>query len=96
MYGTVARMRAKPGMDQRLRDEMNQQMARSIPGYKTTYVYQMDADPNTYMIAVIFESREAYAANANSPEQDAEYRKLLDLLEGPPEWHDGAIIYPAG
>jgi heme-degrading monooxygenase HmoA len=96
MYGTVARMRAKPGMEQQLRDMMLQEMGRSIPGYKTTYVFQMDAAPNTYMIAVVFESREAYVANANSPEQDAEYRKMLDLLEGPPEWNDGQIVYPEG
>jgi len=96
MYGTIARMRAKPGMEQRLRNLMVQEMDRSIPGYKTTYVYQMDADPNVYMIAVVFESREAYVANANSPEQDAEYRKMLDLLEGPPEWNDGQIVYPEG
>lgn len=94
MYGTIARMQAKPGMQDKLLEFMGRQAARSMRGYKTTYVYHMDADPNAYMIAVIFESREAYVANANSPEQDAEYRELLTMLQAPPEWHDGEIIYP--
>ncbi len=42
---------------------------------------------------VIFENKEAYFALANSPEQDARYRKLLEILEAPPEWHDGEIVY---
>jgi heme-degrading monooxygenase HmoA len=94
MYGTIARMQAKPGMQDKLLEFMRREDARAIPGYKTTYVYHMDADPNTYMIAVVFESREAYVANANSPEQDADYRELLTMLQAPPEWHDGEIIYP--
>lgn len=94
MYGTVARMRAKPGMEQRLHDLMRRVVERSIPGYKTTYIYRMDADSSIYMMAVVFENRETYVANANSPEQDAEYRRMLELLEEPPEWHDGEIVYP--
>ncbi len=94
MYGTIARMRAKPGMEDKFLEFMRREVARSIPGYKTTYVYHMDADPNAYMIAVVFESREAYVANANSPEQDAEYREMLTMLQAPPEWNDGEIIYP--
>jgi heme-degrading monooxygenase HmoA len=85
-------MRAKPGSEQLLQALMREEEARSIPGYVSSTVYRMDDDPNTYMLAVIFESREAYVANANSPEQDADYRKMLELLEGPPEWHDGEII----
>lgn len=94
MYGTVARMRVKPGMQQQWQSLMREELGRTIPGFKSTYVYKMDADPNTYILAVVFESREAYVANANSPEQDASYHRLLDLLEGPPEWNDGAIVYP--
>ena len=51
----------------------------------------MDADPNEYYIAAVFESREAYWANARSPEQDTRYRQWLPLLDGEPEWHDGEI-----
>ena len=94
MYGTVARMQAKPGMESQLRAMMDQYDVLKIPGYNTTYVYQMDSDPRTFFLAVVFESREAYQANADSPEQDARYQQMLAMLEGPPDWHDGQIVYP--
>jgi heme-degrading monooxygenase HmoA len=94
MYGTIATMRVKPGMESQLQAEMRTYGALGIPGYKSTYVYRSDADPNTYYMAVVFESRDAYHANATSPEQDTRYQHLLALLEAPPEWRDGEIVYP--
>ena len=43
-------------------------------------------------VAVAFESEEAYRNNAATPEQDAWYRRMLEHLEGDPEWHDGEIV----
>ena len=40
-----------------------------------------------------FESREAYQANANNPQQHARYLKFHELMQGEPHWHDGEIIY---
>lgn len=57
------------------------------------YVYRMDAAPDELYLAVLFASREAYHVNAASPEQGARYEELLALLAGPPEWHDGEIIF---
>ncbi|HKB46147.1 MAG TPA: hypothetical protein VKC57_00515 [Ktedonobacterales bacterium] len=42
---------------------------------------------------MLFESRAAYRANAESPEQDACYQQLLAVLAAPPEWHDGTVVY---
>jgi hypothetical protein len=53
----------------------------------------MDAQPDEFFMAAIFESKEAYVANARNPEQDARYRQLRELLVEDPEWHDGEIIY---
>ena len=52
----------------------------------------MDADPNELYLVAIFDSREPYRANAASAEQDAEYRQMLEFLDGEPEWHDGEIV----
>ena len=97
MYGTVARIRIKPGMESQFRQLIEEQArpfeAGQVPGFGVSYAYRMDADPNDYYLAVMFESREAYWANAQSPEQDARYRQWLPLLEGEPEWHDGEIVY---
>jgi len=94
MYGTVARMRVKPGVEAQLQDMMRQYEMQPPAGYRMTYVYRMDDDPNTYFLAVVFDSKAAYVANAESPEQDARYQQMVALLEGPPEWHDGEIVSP--
>jgi len=94
MYGTVATMKVKPGMFQKLRETTMNQEQMNIPGLVNTYVYQMDADPNTLMLAVVFTDKDAYVKNAGSPEQNQRYEQMLALLEGPPEWHDGEIVYP--
>lgn len=93
MYGTIARMKVKSGK----MDELKQQMAdfdtnRQPKGYLGEIIYQMDSNPNEIMLAVFFDSKESYHANANSPEQDKEYRKMRDLLDADPEWHDGEVI----
>jgi quinol monooxygenase YgiN len=96
MYGTVARMKAKPGTGELLA-ELGRQLSDDRPaGMVGTWVYQLDADPDEYLLAVAFESREAYKANAASPEQDARYHQMRALLEADPEWHDGEIVYSDG
>ena len=95
MYGKVARIRVKTGMESQFRQIIKEQMhpfeAGQVPGFVASYSYRTDADPNEYYLAVVFENREAYWANAQSPEQDARYRQWLPLLEREPEWHDGEI-----
>jgi quinol monooxygenase YgiN len=93
MYGTVARMRVKPGMEARLADVSREQAeGGSMVGFLGEAVYRMDNEPGVYYLAVFFESKEAYVANATSPEQDARYQEYRALLEEDPEWHDGEIV----
>jgi heme-degrading monooxygenase HmoA len=94
MYGTIARMRAKPGGEAAFVEEMRrQEQGEGIPGLVTSYIYRMDADSNEYYLVVLFTDKAAYVANANSPEQDQRYQRMLATLDGPPEWHDGEIIF---
>src|SRR6266851_8197516 len=96
MYGTIGRCRIKAGMEGQFRQLIGGQApafeAGQVPGLIASYGYRMDADPNDFYLAVVFESREAYWANAQSAEQDARYLQWLPLLEGEPEWHDGEIV----
>jgi heme-degrading monooxygenase HmoA len=91
MYGTVARFRVKPGMEQKLQETMSGD--ENIPGYVGAIVYKMDDNPNEMYLAVVFDSKEAYVKNADSPEQDARYREFREMLEADPEWHDGEVVY---
>jgi quinol monooxygenase YgiN len=96
MYGTIGRFRIKAGMDAQFRQLLDEQAHAvehgQIPGLIAHYGYRLDADPNDYYLAVVFESPETYLANAESPEMDARYHQWLPLLEGEPEWHDGEIV----
>ena len=92
MYGTVARMRVKHGEEARLLALMKDEGELQIPGFLGYVVYRMDKDARELYLAVIFADKESYVANADSPEQDALYRKMVALLEGEPEWHDGEIV----
>jgi heme-degrading monooxygenase HmoA len=86
-------MKTKPGAENRLREMMAEFEQLKVPGAKGTIVYRSDADPNEFFLAVVFESKEAYRANAASPEQSERYRGYRDLLTADPEWHDGEIVY---
>lgn len=92
MYGTVARLQLKAGAESQMDQLMREYDALKIPGYVTTYVYRMDADPRTYYMAVVFDSKASYVANARDPQQDARYQQMRALLESDPEWHDGEIV----
>ena len=92
MYGTIARFRVKPGMDEQM-EAFSRQEVPQIHGFVFQHVYRMDADPNEYYLVVAFESREAYQANATSPEQHERYRQYSELLDAEPEWHDGEIMF---
>jgi heme-degrading monooxygenase HmoA len=95
MYGTIARLRVKPGNEEELR-RLGQEMAPQIPGFVFEHVYRMATDPNELFLVVAFESEQAYRTNAESSEQHQRYAQLRALLDADPEWHDGEIIdsYP--
>jgi heme-degrading monooxygenase HmoA len=85
-------MQLKPGAEHQMAEQLREFEAAQVPGFVSLYVYRMDADPNVYYVAVAFENKEAYVANAQSPEQHARYEKMLALQVGEPEWNDGEIV----
>jgi quinol monooxygenase YgiN len=92
MYGTIARMRAKPGMADQLRAMRDEQMQSGLTSLQGMVMYQSSNDPDEYWLVVAFESREAYEANASSAEQHERFTRMRALLDADPEWHDGNIV----
>ncbi len=93
MYGTVARMQVRPGSADallKLFDDFNAE--QDVPGYVTEYVYRMNEDPNVFYMAVVFQDRASYEANADNPAMHDMYLKYRALLTADPEWHDGEIV----
>ena len=94
MYGTVARMKVKPGkIDDLLKLTVNQVNTRRPKGYLGEIVYKMDNSPNEVIMAVFFADKASYQANANDPEMNKEYEQYRALLDADPEWHDGEVIH---
>ncbi len=93
MYGTIARMRVKIGMEQEFLRIAQEVESVPVPGIVAVYVYQMDADSREYYMVVMFDSKESYFANANSPEQHGRFMQLMNVLESEPEWHDGTVVF---
>ena len=96
MYGTVARLRVKPGLEEKLQQDIKSYEGLNVPGYVQSLIYRMDTDPQEHYMAVVFDSEESYRKNADDPAQDARYREFLTFLEAEPEWHDGEIVYSLG
>ena len=89
MFGSVFRMQAKPGKKPELMRMMTDEPQRVPPGMVAAYAFDTGGD-EVWGVAV-FENEKVYRDNAASPDQDAEYRQMRDLLTADPEWHDGAI-----
>jgi hypothetical protein len=45
------------------------------------------------VLAVVFESKEAYQKNASDPEQDRWFRDMMTLCTKEPAWFDGDVIF---
>jgi quinol monooxygenase YgiN len=92
MYGTIARLRIKPGMEDAFQAESKRQEERQLPGGIASYVYRMDRNPREFFLVVLFASKEAYVANAQDPRQHEDYLRLMTYLDAEPEWNDGEIV----
>jgi quinol monooxygenase YgiN len=88
MYGTIARMKVKPGVMEALK-KMEE---RKPKGFVRSMVYRMDKKSDELMMVVVFKDKESYMANAKSPEMHEEYLKYRAFLTADPEWFDGEII----
>jgi quinol monooxygenase YgiN len=89
MYGTIAKLNAKKGSSEQVRKI---RMTRRPAGYVTSYVFQSEANPDELWLVAVFKDKATYRANAESPEQDQEFKNLMQYLTAEPEWHDGEFI----
>jgi quinol monooxygenase YgiN len=96
MYGTVAKLKVKPGHIGNviaLAEEWDRDFAPRIKGAVGGISYKLDSDPNTLIMCAIFESKDAYFKNADNPDQDKWFQRMRENLAVDPEWNDGEILY---
>jgi quinol monooxygenase YgiN len=96
MYGTIAKLSLKPGSAGALQAILEDYEDLEIDGMYASYLMQSETDPNVAYVVAIFDDKESYRANADSPEQHQRYLKMREQLTADPEWHDGTYIASIG
>ena len=91
MYGTIFELNIKDGHHEALLKEINQDK-RFPKGMKAWFIMNPNEQKEWIGVA-IFESKEAYVANAESPEQHEQFLKLMEHLESEPSWTDGEFVF---
>jgi len=92
MFGTIAKMKFKPGSVEKMQEDMKAFEGRQAKGFLFTTVYRSQTDPNEVWLVIGFEDEASYRANAEDPRTDEMARKMQELMAAPPEWHDGEIV----
>ncbi len=98
MYGTIARIHPKPGRLDELKamlQDWDRERGPAVRGNRGGYLFLPDRSPYdrpTAFLVALFDDEVTYRANAASPEQDAWYRQMRELLEDDPDWSDGAFF----
>jgi len=96
MYGSVFRLRPRPGHEQALIEELIRWRHERYPqavGFVGWVCLAPESRSGEYVNTLVFRSREAYLRNANDPEQDRWYCRLRSHLESDPEWEDGEVLW---
>ena len=89
MYGTIFNLNVKPGHEQDLLELMD---GVTPKGGVAWFLMKPDDDSADLIGVAVFESKEAHIANANSPEQNESFAKLMEHLDSEPTWTDGEYI----
>jgi hypothetical protein len=95
MYGTIFRMKVKPGQEKKLVDlynEWDRSRKPKVKGAVGGYLLKPDKKAGELIGVAIFKDKASYTANANDPEQDKWYRKVRELLTADPAWEDGEYL----
>jgi quinol monooxygenase YgiN len=92
MFGTVAKLKFKPGSFEKMTELMKGFEERQVRGFLFNAVYRSQSDPDEVWLVVGFEDEASYRANANDPETDHMAQQYQQLLAAPPVWNDGDIV----
>lgn len=89
MFAQIIRFKLKPSTWQdflELDRQWQTEQAPIAPGFKGAYVLREKDDPARCLMVVLFESQALAQQNSDRPETNQWYRRLLQLIEGEPEF----------
>lgn len=93
MYGTVAKIKIKPGTYDQFYATSETMSQDSGHGEVAVMVLRTNEDPDELYMVAVFEDEEKYYANADRPETNANFRKMAQYFAEEPQWHDGEFTY---
>ena len=89
MYGTIFNLKVKSGHEQDLLEVLD---GTTPKGMVAWFLMKPDDNDADLIGVAVFENKEAHIANANSPEQNESFSKLMEHLDSEPTWTDGEYI----
>ena len=89
MYGTIFKLDIKPGHHEALLEALRGQ---HIPKGSTAWFVMKPDEEDEWIGVAVFESKEAYVANADTAEQHEMFLRLMEHLETEPKWTDGTYV----
>ena len=95
MYGTIFRMKVKPGQEDKvieLMESWRKTRQPKVEGALGGLLLKPDRESGELVAAAVFSSKETYRANADAPDQLQWFLSLGELLEADPEWEDGEFV----
>ena len=89
MWGTIAKMKVKPGAEPFLLTQFHaMRNAERMHGWLFTHLFRSETDPDEMWMVAMFTDKEAYRRNAESSGQHRVYELLRSCPESDPERHD--------
>lgn len=95
---TFWKMKVKPGKIKEIISIMGSdedQERVKARGWQATVVGTSKDNPDEVWGMVTWDNSENYKKNADSPDQNADYEKMRELLAADPEWHDCDVVQDA-
>jgi quinol monooxygenase YgiN len=93
MFGSIAKLRVKPGCFDKMLDLVKSVEAQPVKGRLFLAVYRSQADPDEAWAVSGFEDETTYRADADDPRKSEQFEQWQQLLAASPEWHDGEIVW---
>jgi len=95
MFVTISRYRVKAGMEQALKDHNEEWKASIRPqtlGFISVHVYANPKEARDWTSVATFVDQYSEMVNANSTDHKLWYRRMLELVEEPPQYWQGELV----
>ena len=89
MYGTIFKLKIKPGHHEQLLDVFKELSDAPKPAGGVAWFVMKPDDKEDWIGVAVFDSKESHVNNSNRPEQHQMFLKMMEHLESEPEWTDG-------